>query len=54
MKEYLQYIEGVRTGKIVTSQYIKQAVERLEGFKQRDDMYFDAEEVQRCFDFITI
>lgn len=53
MKEYLQYIEGVRTGKIVTSQYIKQAVERLEGFKQRDDMYFDAEEVQRCFDFIA-
>lgn len=53
MKEYLQYIEGVRTGKIVTSQYIKQAVERLEGFKQRDDMYFDAEEVQRCFDFIS-
>lgn len=53
MKEYLQYIEGVRTGTIVTSQYIKQAVERLERFKQRDDMYFDAEEVQRCFDFIS-
>lgn len=53
MKDYIRYIEGVRTGKIVTSQYIKQAVERLEGFKQRDDMYFDAEEVQRCFDFIS-
>lgn len=53
MKEYLQYIEGVRTGKIVTSQYIKQAVERLEMFKRRDDMYFDADEVQKCFDFIS-
>ena len=53
MKDYFQYIEGVRTGKIVTSQYIKQAVERLEMFKRRDDMYFDADEVQKCFDFIS-
>ncbi len=51
MKEYLQYIRDVRTGKVKTSQYIKQAVERLEDFKQRPDMYFDEAEVQKCFDF---
>ncbi len=52
MLEYRAYIDGVRSGRIVASQYIKQAVERLEGFKKRPDMYFDEEEVQRCFDFI--
>ena len=51
MKEYREYIEGVLSGKIVTSKYIKQAVERLEGFKARPDMYFDEEAVQECFDF---
>lgn len=53
MKEYRAYIEGVRSGKIIASQYIKQQVERLEEFKKRPDMYFDEEEVQRCFDFIS-
>ena len=53
MKEYRAYIEGVRSGKIIASQYIKQQVERLEEFKRRPDMYFDEEEVQRCFDFIS-
>ncbi len=53
MKGYYQYIEDVRSGRIKTSQYIRQAVERLEGFKVRPDMYFDEEEVQRCFDFIS-
>ncbi len=52
MLEYRAYIDGVRSGRIVASQYIKQAVERLEGFKKRPDMYFDEEEIQRCFDFI--
>ena len=53
MKEYREYIEGVRSGKIVASQYIKQAVERLERFKQRPDMYFDETAVQDCFDFLA-
>lgn len=53
MKEYYQYIEDVRSGKIVASQYIKQQVERLERFKQRDDMYFDEKAVQQCFDFFA-
>lgn len=53
MKQYREYIEGVRSGKIVASQYIKQAVERLERFKQRPDMYFDEAAVQDCFDFLA-
>ena len=53
MKEYKAYISGVLSGKIVTSQYIRQAVERLEAFKSRPDMYFDAKAVQDCFDFMS-
>lgn len=53
MKEYRDYIKGVLTGKIVTSQYIRQAVERLEAFKSRPDMYFDEKAVQDCFDFMS-
>ena len=53
MKEYYKYIDDVRSGKITTSRYIKQQVERLERFKQRDDMYFDEKAVKDCFDFIA-
>ena len=53
MKEYYKYIKDIRSGKITAPIYIKQAVERLEGFKHRPDMYFDEEEVQKCFDFIS-
>ena len=53
MQEYRDYIKGVLSGKIITSQYIKQAVERLEAFKKRPDMYFDEQAVQDCFDFIA-
>lgn len=52
MKEYYKYIEDVLTGRIKTSIYIKQMVERLEGFKKRDDMYFDEDAVRECFAFI--
>ena len=54
MREYRDYIEGVRSGRIVAPIYIKQAVERLERFKSRDDMWFDEEEVQRAFDFFAV
>lgn len=53
MREYYDYINGVLSGKIATSRYIKQAVERLEGFKHRPDMYFDEETVKDCFEFIA-
>lgn len=52
-KGYEKYIDDVRSGKITTSRYIKQQVERLERFKQRDDMYFDEKAVKDCFDFIA-
>lgn len=52
MKEYYKYISDVRSGKVKASIYIKQMVERLEGFKSRDDMYFDAKAVEECFAFI--
>lgn len=53
MKEYNKYINDVLSGKIVTSRFIRQAVERLERFKVREDMYFDKKAVQECFDFIS-
>lgn len=53
MAGYKDYIRGVRTGKIVTSQYIKLAVERFEDFKKRPDMYFDEKAVDECFQFIS-
>lgn len=53
MQEYKKYISDVLSGKIVTSKYIKQAVERLEDFKKRPDMYFDEKAVQDCFDFMS-
>ena len=53
MKEYREYIDGFLSGKIVCSKFIKQAAKRLEDFKKRPDMYFDEDEVQRCFDFIA-
>lgn len=52
MKEYYGYIDGVLSGRIVASQYIKQGVERLEKLKQRDDIYFDEDAVKECFEFI--
>lgn len=52
MKEYYDYIEGVLSGRIRVSQYIRQQVERTEAFKKRPDLYFDEECVQDCFDFI--
>lgn len=53
MKEYYQYIKDVRSGKIKTSIYIKQAVERFERMKTDPDKYFDEDTVQDCFDFIA-
>lgn len=53
MKGYEQYIKDVKSGKIVTSQYIKQAVERFERLRQREDIYFDASAVDDCIEFIS-
>lgn len=52
MKGYERYIENVKNGKITTSLYIKQAVDRFEAFKKRPDIYFDEEAVDKCVRFI--
>lgn len=52
MKGYYGYIEGVLSGKIVVSKYIRQAVIRLEKLKKRDDIYFDEDAVKECFEFV--
>lgn len=50
---YYNYIEGVRSGKIVACKYIKQQVDRLERLKVREDIWFDSECVENCFEFIS-
>ena len=52
MKDYYGYIKGVQSGKVVASMYIKQAVDRLEALKRRDDIFFDEDAVKECFEFI--
>ena len=52
MKQYYDYIEGVRSGRIRACTYIKQMVERLEKMKEREDLYFDEKAVKECFEFI--
>ena len=52
MQGYYDYIRGVQNGKIVTSVYIRQAVERLEQLKKRNDIFFDEDAVKECFEFI--
>lgn len=52
IKDYYKYIDDIRSGKVLASIYIKQAVERLEALKTRDDIYFDEKAVKECFDFI--
>ena len=53
MKGYEKYINDVKSGKIVTGLYIKQAVERFCSFRDRDDIFFDAETVDKAEFFIS-
>lgn len=53
MKGYEQYIKDVKSGKIKTGLFIKQAVSRFEEFRNREDIFFDAEVVDRCEEFIS-
>ena len=54
MTGYDQYIDDVESGVIVTNNYIKLAVQRFRDFRNRDDIYFDAEKVQSVIDFIQL
>ena len=52
MRGYERYIKDVRSGKIKTGLFIKQAVERFCEFRTRSDIYFDADVVDNCEEFI--
>ena len=53
MKAYEQYVNDVLSGKIITCKYVKQAVERFEEFRSREDMYFDHEIVDTFISFVN-
>ena len=52
--KWKEYVEGVGNGSIMAGRLIKLAVKRFNSFMDRDDMYFDEEEVDRAVDFISI
>ena len=49
---YVDYVKGVLDGSIVACEYIKLACKRTIDFDNRDDMYFDEEDVTRRINFI--
>ena len=49
---YVDYVKGVLDGSIVACEYIKLACQRTIDFDNRDDMYFDEEDVTRRINFI--
>ena len=49
---YVDYVKGVLDGTIVACEYIKLACQRTIDFDNRDDMYFDEEDVTRRINFI--
>lgn len=50
-KAYYQYVDDVLSGKQVAGNLIKLACQRFNGFLERDDMFFDEEEVDKCIGF---
>ena len=52
MRGYERYISDVRSGRVVTCKYVKQAVERFCDFRDRDDIYFDKECVDTFISFV--
>ena len=53
MRGYEKYIDDVKSGRVVACSYIKQAIERFEVLKGREDIYFDDECVDLAIDFIS-
>ena len=52
MKGYEKYVEDVRSGKIITCKYVRQAVDRFCEFRDREDIYFDKECVDTFISFV--
>lgn len=53
MRGYEKYIQGVKSGKTITCSYIKQAIDRFEGLRAREDIYFDEDCVNEAVSFIS-
>ena len=51
---YEQYCEDVEAGKIVTCQYVKQAVSRFRLMRSNEKYVFITEKVQRVIDFFAL
>ena len=52
IRGYVDYVKGVLDGSIVACEYIRLACQRTLEFDNRDDMYFDAEDVDSRIRFI--
>ena len=49
---YVDYVKGVLDGSIVACEYIRLACQRTIDFDNRDDMYFDEDDVSKRINFI--
>lgn len=52
IRGYVDYVKGVLDGSIVACEYIKLACQRTVEFDERDDMYFDVDDVTSRINFI--
>ena len=53
-KIYNQYAQDVISGKIIAGEYIKLACERYLSWFNRDDIYFDYEDVDKKIKFVSL
>lgn len=53
IREYVDYVKGVLDGSIVTNRLIRLACQRTLAFSERDDIYFDTNDVDRRIRFIA-
>ena len=51
-RKYIRYVDDVLSNKIVTGNYIKLACKRFMDFMNRDDIYFDYNDVDRKIRFV--
>lgn len=52
IRDYINYMNGVLDGSIVTNEYIKLACQRMKSWFERDDLYFDVADVDSRINFI--
>lgn len=52
--KWKDYVDGVTSGEIVAGRMIRLAVRRFNAMRERKDIWFDEEEVDRAIDFISI